>query len=79
MIEGTAPRERSSQASRPPIPIVRSEAVRLAGHIDDLTEHLKANEKHLDELVKASEAAPLLKVMGFSAISAARCLTGRSH
>lgn len=61
------------------ISIARSEAVRLARHIGELNEHLKANEKQLDELVRASEAAPLLEVKGFSAISAARCLTAWSH
>lgn len=57
----------------------RSEAVRLAKHVLDLDEQLQANEKQLDELVKASEAAPLLDEKGFAAISAARCLTAWSH
>lgn len=59
------------------ISIARAEAVRLARHVRELNEDLKAEEKQLDELVKASEAAPLLEVKGSSAISAARCLTDR--
>lgn len=61
------------------ISIARSEAARLARHIDELNGHLKANENQLDELVKASQAAPLLEVKGLSAIRAARCLTAWSH
>ena len=37
----------------------------------DREEELTTNEKQLDELVKASEAAPLLEEKGFRAISAA--------
>lgn len=59
--------------------IARAEAVRLAKHILELDEQLTANEKQLDELVKASEAAPLLEERGFQAITAAKCLTAWSH
>lgn len=59
--------------------IARTEAVRLAKHVLELDEQLKTNERQLDELVKASEAAPLLKEKGFGAISAAKCLTAWSH
>lgn len=38
-----------------------------------------ANEKRLDELIKVSGAAPLLKEKGFGAISAAKCLTAWSR
>lgn len=47
------------------ISIAHSEAVQLAKHILELDEQLKGNEKQLDELVKASEAAPLLEEKGF--------------
>ena len=59
--------------------IARTEAVRLAKHILELDEQLTANQKQLDELIKASEAAPLLQEKGFRAISAAKCLTAWSH
>lgn len=52
--------------------IARTEAVRLARHILDLAEQLTANEKQLDELVKASEAAPLLEEKGFRARAIAK-------
>lgn len=61
------------------ISIARAEAVRLAKHVLELDGQLKANEKQVDELVKASEAAPLLEETGFAAISAAKCLTAWSH
>jgi hypothetical protein len=69
-------RDREEELS---ISIARTEAVRLAKHVLGLDEQLKANEKQLGELVKASEAAPLLEEKGFRAISAARCLTAWSH
>ncbi|NKX53296.1 IS110 family transposase [Arthrobacter mobilis] len=59
--------------------IARTEAVRLARHILELDKQLQANEKQLDELVKASQAAPLLEEKGFGPISAAKCLTAWSH
>lgn len=59
--------------------VARTEAIRLAKHILELDEQLMNNEKQLDELVKVSEAAPLLDEKGFGAVSAARCLTAWSH
>lgn len=59
--------------------IARSEAVRLAKHVLDLGEQLKSNEQKLDELVKVSEAAPLLEEKGFRAVTAAKCLVAWSH
>jgi transposase len=59
--------------------IARTEAVRLARHVLLLDEQLTANENQLDELVKVSEAAPLLEETGFAAISAAKCLAAWSH
>ena len=59
--------------------IARAEAVRLAKRILDLEGQLKTNEKHLDELVKVSEAAPLLEEKGFRAVTAAKCLVAWSH
>jgi hypothetical protein len=55
--------------------VARTEAIRLAKHILELDEQLMNNEKQLDELVRVSEAASLLKEKGFKAISAARCLS----
>lgn len=59
--------------------IGRAEAVRLAKHVLDLEEQLKSNEQKLDELVKVSEAAPLLDEKGFRAVAAAKCLVAWSH
>lgn len=59
--------------------IARAEAVRLAKHILDLGEQLTSNEQKLDELVKVSEAAPLLEEKGFRAVTAAKCLVAWSH
>lgn len=59
--------------------VARAEAARLAKHVLALDEQLTANEKQLDELVKVSEAAPLLEETGFKAISAAKCLAAWSH
>lgn len=59
--------------------IARSEAVRLAKNILDLVEQLESNEQKLDELVKVSEAAPLLEEKGFQAVAAAKCLVAWSH
>ncbi|PQZ87731.1 hypothetical protein CQ018_17450 [Arthrobacter sp. MYb227] len=59
--------------------IARSESVRLANHVLDLGEQLKSNEQKLDELVKVSEAAPLLEEKGFRAVTAAKCLVAWSH
>jgi transposase len=59
--------------------IARGEAVRLAKHILALEEQLISNEQKLDELVKVSEAAPLLEEKGFKAVAAAKCLVAWSH
>src|SRR5690625_1634003 len=59
--------------------IARSEAVRLAARILDLDSKLALNEQKLGELVKVSEAAPLLQEPGFQAIAAAKCLVVWSH
>lgn len=59
--------------------IARAEAVRLAKHVLDLDGQLKSNEQKLDELVKVSEAAPLLEEKGFRAVTAAKCLVAWSH
>lgn len=45
----------------------------------DLGEQLKSNEQKLDELVKVSEAAPLLEEKGFQVVAAAKCLVAWSH
>ena len=59
--------------------IARAEAIRLAKHVLELDEQLTKNEQQLDELVRVSEAAPLLQETGFKAISAAKCLAAWSH
>lgn len=59
--------------------IARAKAVRLAKHILDLDGQLKSNEQKLDELVKVSEAAPLLEEKGFRAVAAAKCLVAWTH
>lgn len=59
--------------------IARAEAVRLAKHVLDLEDQLKANELKMNELVKLSEAAPLLEIKGFQAVTAAKCLVAWSH
>lgn len=59
--------------------VARAEAVRLAERIDELNQELTSNDKQITELVKVSEAAPLLEVKGFGAITAATCLTVWSH
>ncbi|MFC5128976.1 IS110 family transposase [Paeniglutamicibacter kerguelensis] len=69
-------RERDEELA---LSIARAEAVRLAKHILDLAEALQSNEQKLDELVRASEAAPLLEVKGFRAVTAAKCLVAWSH
>lgn len=69
-------REREEELA---LSIARAEAVRLAKHILDLDEQLKSNEQKLDELVKVSEAAPLLEEKGFRAVTAAKCLVAWSH
>ncbi|GAA5228755.1 hypothetical protein GCM10025778_32940 [Paeniglutamicibacter antarcticus] len=57
----------------------RAEAVRLAKRSDELDKDLSSNNKQITELVKVSEAAPLLDITGFAAIAAATCLTVWSH
>ncbi|MET4003002.1 transposase [Arthrobacter sp. UYCu511] len=59
--------------------VARTEAVRLAKRIDDLDKDVAKNTQQITDLVKVSEAAPLLNVTGFGAITAATCLTVWSH
>lgn len=59
--------------------IARTEAARLAKHILELDVQLKANEKQVHELVKVSEAAPLMEEKGFGPVTVAKCLTAWSH
>lgn len=59
--------------------VARAEAVRLAKNVLELDKQLAANENQLEDLVKVSEAAPLLEETGFRAISAAKCLAAWSH
>lgn len=61
------------------ISIARSEAVRLANHISKLDMEIKTNNDQITELVKISEAAPLLQENGFGPVTAAICLTVWSH
>jgi hypothetical protein len=59
--------------------VARGEAIRLAKHIIILDSQVLDNEKHLTELLQASQAAPLLREKGFGPVSAAKCLTAWSH
>lgn len=59
--------------------VARAEAIRLAKRVDDLDSQLKANTQQITEMVKVSEAAPLLEVKGFGPVTAATCLTVWSH
>lgn len=59
--------------------VARTEAVRLAKRIGDLDKDVAGNTQQITDLVKVSEAAPLLDVKGFGAITAATCLTVWSH
>jgi len=69
-------REREEELA---LSIARAEAIRLAKNILNLEQQLKSNEKQLGELVKVSEAAPLLEEKGFKAVTAAKCLVAWSH
>ena len=69
-------REREEELA---LAIGRTEAVRLAKHVLALEEQLQANEQKLDELVKVSEAALLVEIKGFRAVTAAKCLVAWSH
>ena len=57
----------------------RTEATRLAKRVSALDEEQTANLAQLTELVRASEAAPLLSETGFGPVSLAICLTAWSH
>lgn len=59
--------------------IARTEAIRFAKRIGELDQELTGNDKQITELVKVSEAAPLLEVKGFDAVTAATCLAVWSH
>jgi len=69
-------REREEELS---LRIARSEAMRLAKHVMDLVQQLTANGQQLDELVRVSEAAPLMEETGFKAITVAKCFVAWSH
>jgi transposase len=69
-------RERDEELA---LSVARAEAVRLAKRIGELDKELIENNKQITELVKVSEAAPLLEVKGFGAVTAATCLTVWSH
>lgn len=59
--------------------VARAEAVRLAKRINELNKDLSSNNTQILDLVKVSEAAPLLDVKGFGPVTAAICLTVWSH
>lgn len=59
--------------------VARSEAVRLAKHINELDTDIQTNNTQITELVEISEAAPLLQEKGFGPVTAAICLTAWSH
>jgi transposase len=57
----------------------RVEAVRLAKRVVELDEQIAANGTRMAELVRASQAAPLLEKTGIGPVTAAICLTAWSH
>lgn len=57
----------------------RGEAVRLAKRVIDLQDQLATNVTQMTQLVRASQAAPLLEKTGIGPVTAAICLTVRSH
>lgn len=59
--------------------IARSEAVRLAQRVTGVDAEIKTNTAQITELVKISDAAPLLQETGFGPVTAAICLTAWSH
>lgn len=59
--------------------VARSEAVRLAQRVTGLDAEIKINTARITELVRISEAAPLLEETGFGPVTAAICLTAWSH
>ena len=59
--------------------VARSEAVRLAQRVTGLDAEIKTNTAQITELVRISEAAPLLGETGFGPVTAAICLTVWSH
>lgn len=59
--------------------VARAEATRLAKRIRALDDELAQNLTQLTELIRVSEAAPLLDEMGFGPVSLAICLTAWSH
>lgn len=69
-------RDREEELS---VSIAQAEAVGLATHVLELDQKLEDNGKQLDQLVRVSEAAPLLQEKGFRAISVAKCLTAWSY
>lgn len=59
--------------------IARAEAIRLAKRTLELDEDVEKNLAQLTEMVKISEAAPLLDIKGFGPVSTAACLIAWSH
>lgn len=59
--------------------MARTEAIRLAKHILELDEQLVSNEKRLDELVRASEAARLAYKRKGSGRSVPQSASPRDH
>lgn len=57
----------------------RTEAVRLAKRVIELDEEIGDNRDKITDLVKVSEAAPLMQMTGVGAITAAVCLSVWSH
>lgn len=57
----------------------RTEAIRLAKRVVELDEEIASNSVRMDELVRTSQAAPLLEKTGIGTVTAAICLTAWSH
>jgi transposase len=59
--------------------VARAEATRLAVRIHTLDGELAENTTRMRDLVKISQAAPLLDKVGIGPVAAATCLTAWSH
>lgn len=61
------------------LPVIRAEVTRFAKRTRALKNELTQNLTQLTELIRVSEAAPLLDEMSFGPVSLVICLTAWSH
>ena len=59
--------------------IARTDAIRLAKRVVELDEQIVSTSARMDELVRASQAEPVLEKTGIGTVTAAICLTTWSH